>query len=146
MRAWLLAIVLAVIAIAPVFLLTYYYDRRSPQPSEQEIASVQFEPEKVAKKLEPGAKFPVKACKVLDGYRFEMYLDGGKWIEAHLAAVAKEEASPVVVDWLNKTTPPPPTVTLLRQVGDHWVVDFELNVDGKRASLIDLLRARGLLF
>ena len=135
---------LAVIALAPVAFLTYHYLGR-PTPPDTAIASVQFESPRPPQNLEPGAKFDVKACKVLDGYRFEMYLEGNRWIEAHLAVATKEEASPIVVEWLNKTVPPPPTVTLLRQVGNHWIVEFHLTVDGKRANMVDLLRSKGLL-
>lgn len=143
MRAWFLAVVLGVIAIAPVLLVGYYY--RGVGPSEKPIASVRFEDENPHKKMEPGAEFEVRACKVIDGFRFEMYLEGGKWIEAHLPVATKDEASQVVVEWLNKTTPPSPTVTLRRQVGNVWIVDFHLQVDGKRSSILDLLRAKGLL-
>lgn len=143
MRTWFLAIVLGVIAIAPVVLVSYYY--RGGTPVEKPIASVQFEGDNPNRVLEPGAVFEVRACKVLDGYRFGMYLEGGKWIEAHLPTATKDEASQVVVELLNKATPPAPTVTLRRQVGHYWVVDFHLTVDGKRSSVLDLLREKGLL-
>lgn len=146
MRSWMLAVILAVIAIAPVAILMYHYSCKnaSSEPLEQPIAAVQFEAE-TPKILEAGSKYDVKACKVLDGYRFELYLEDGKWIEAHLKVAAKDEAGAVVVEWMNKATPPPPCVTLLRHVGDHWIVEFELTVDGKRADMVDLLRAKGLL-
>lgn len=143
MRAWFLAGILAVVALAPVFLLLYYYTKGNPQPGPT-IADVQFEPE-TPRKLEAGQELVVKACKVIDGYRFEMYLEGKKWMESQLAVAAKDEASAVVVELLTKTTPPPPTVTLLRQVGHVWIVDFHLNVDGKRVNLVDHLRSKGLL-
>jgi hypothetical protein len=147
MKVWFLAILLALIALAPVFLLTYYNIRQTPpdQVQQQPIASIQFEVDKPPQQLEVGASFNVLACKVIDGYRFEMYLDGGKWIEAHLPVATKDGAVPVVVEWLNKTTSLPPTVTLRRQVGNYWIVDFQLNVDGKRVNLIDCLKAKGLL-
>jgi hypothetical protein len=146
MRNRLLALLLAVIALAPVGLLTYYYSGKRADSPEREIASIKFEPETKPTKLVPGARFDVKACKVLDGYRYEMYLDGGTWIEAHLAAAAKEEAAQVVVELLNKAAPPTPTVTLLRQVGDRWIVDFELTVDGQRTNMVRVLKVKGLLF
>jgi len=138
----MLAILLAVIAIAPVCIVSYYY--RKSTPTESPIAAVDFETEKV-QSLERGLKYDVKVCKVLDGYRFEMCLEGDKWIEAHLKVAAKDEASSVVVELLNKTSPPSPTVVLLRQTKHYWIVDMELTVEGKRVNLTELLRAKGLL-
>jgi hypothetical protein len=138
----MLAILLAVVAIAPACLISYYYTKSTPV--ERPIASVDFEPER-PQKLEIGTKYEVKACKVLDGYRFEMYLEGGKWIEAHLRTATKDDATNVVVELLNKTTPPAPTVTLIRQTKHYWIVDMELTVEGKRVDLTELLRSKGLI-
>jgi hypothetical protein len=135
MRLWILGILLSVIAIAPALVLAYHY-RTMPEHRAS------FEQEK---KLEVGATFDVKACKVLTGSKFEMYLEGGNWIKASLTLPAKEEASLVVVGLLNKTTPPSPSVTLLRQEGDQWIVDFRLNVEGRKANLVDLLKSKELL-
>lgn len=143
MKAWMLAVILAVVAIAPAICLVYYVVKSVP--NDPTIASVQFEPQKVQKVLEVGVVFEVRACKVLDGFRYEMYLDNGKWIEVHLAVAAKDEANSFVVEWLNKTTAPPPSITLLRRVGNYWIVDFHLTVDGKRVNMVDLLRIKGLL-
>jgi hypothetical protein len=141
-KAWLLAVVLAVIALAPVFIFAYYGVRKeTPDPA---IASFEFGTLR-PQELQVGASFEVRACRVLDGYRFEMYLEDGNWIEAHLPVATKEEASPVVVDWLKKTTPPAPTVTLRRQIASHWIVDLQLTVDGKRINIVDSLREKGLL-
>lgn len=128
---------LGVIAIAPVCLMTYHYSTMAPvvRPTVQRETN-----------LKMGSKYDVKACKVLDGDRFELFLEGDEWIEARLKVAAKDEARAVVVGWLNKTTPPSPSVTLLRCYSDNqWLVEFELTVDGKRESMIDLLRAAGLL-
>ncbi len=144
MKPWMLALVLAVIAIAPLGLLAYYYTRVSRDTAADQ-SIVQFETQRPPQKMEVGAEFPVRACKVLDGFRFEMFLEGGKSIEAHLTAAAKEEAAPVVVDMLNKAEQPPPVITLRRQVGNYWIVDFSLTVEGKRCNMVDLLRAKGLL-
>lgn len=141
-KVWGTLILLVAIALAPLFVLAYYY--RSQVVPPQVIASFKFESE-TTRALEAGAKFDIKACRVLDGYRFEMYLDSGKWIQAQLTVAAKDEAAPVVVDLLNKTVPPAPTVTLLRQSGNIWIVDLHLTVGDRRVSLVDHLRSRGLL-
>jgi hypothetical protein len=140
----MLAIVLSVIALAPVFLISYYYTGRTTVPVEQPIGAIQFEVER-PKMLEAGQTFNVRACRVLDGYRFELYLEGGKWIEAHLKVAAKDEASAIVLECFNKASPPSPTVTLLRQVGHYWIVDFHLTMENRRENLTDFLKAKGLL-
>lgn len=143
MKGWLLAIFLGVIAIAPVFLVAYYY--RSVRVQEGKVPSIEFQPERFDKKLEEGAEIEVRACKVLDGYRFQMYLEGGNWIEAHLPVATKQEAAQFVIDLLSKATPPAPTVKLKRKLNGCWIVDFHLTVDGKRSNLVDVLKAKGLL-
>jgi hypothetical protein len=111
------------------FLMTYHYSTMAPvvRPVTQRPSS-----------LKSGGKYDVKACKVLDGHIFHMCLEGDEWIEAHLKVSAKDEARAVVVGWLNKATPPSPSVTLLRQTDSHWIVEFELTVEGKRESMVDL--------
>ena len=146
MKSWILAAILAVVAIAPIFYLVYNMKlapetRRSPEA----VTVVEFD--RVIKNyaLEPGAVFDVLACKVVDGYKFGLYLEGEKWIEAHLAVATSEEAIPFVIELLNNAELPPPSVTLLRQVGDYWIVEFELTQNGKRVSLVDVLRSKELL-
>lgn len=128
-----------VAAIAPMAVLLYH----NGSHTEQTIASVRFEAE-TPDRMEVGQTFAVKACRVIDGYRFEVCLENGKWFETHLALAAKEEAAAVVVGWLNSATPPAPTITLLRPVGPVWVVDFRLCLQGKSCSMADMLRANGL--
>ena len=144
MRTWLLAFVLVVMAIAPVAFLVYNYQKNTVL-TERPIANIQFEPE-IASKMEVGARHEVRACKVLDGYRYELFLENGKWIEGHLTVAAKDEASVFVVELLNRAAPPSPSVTLLRQVGNYWIVEFQLTVDNHRANMTDLLKAKGLLY
>lgn len=146
---WFLVVQLIVVALVPTFFLAYNTHREpvvieQPRVVEQPFASVQFETEQ-KKTLEPGSEFNVKACKVLDGYRFEMYLESNKWIIAHLAQATNDEAAPVVTDLLNKTTHPMPMVKLVRQVGEYWIVEFYLTVDGKQSNLVDVLREKGLI-
>lgn len=143
MKAWILAILLGLIALAPILGIAYY--NRSGVPAVEPIAAVQFQPEHVEKKLESGVEFDVRGCKVIDGYRFELLLEGNKWIEAHLSVATKQEANAVVVDLLNNTTLPIPTVTLRRNIGRYWIVDFHLMVEGRRLNLVDVLRQKGLV-
>jgi len=146
MKSWVLAVILAIVAIAPIFYLVY--NARSGVGTDHRpdsIATVQFEQVVKNTVMEPGAVFDVRACKVTDGYKFGLYLDGDRWIEAHLAVATKEEAIPVVIELLNNAEPPPPSVTLLRKVENYWIVDFELTQDGKRVILVDVLRSKELL-
>ena len=143
MKSWILAIVLAGVAIAPIFYLVYNdIGIRNNQPF---IATVEFEQIRKNTKLEPGAVFDVRACKVVDGYKFGLYLEGDKWISAHLAVATKEEAISVVIELFNNAEPPSPSVTLLRKVENYWIVDFKLTQNGKRVRLTDVLRNKELL-
>lgn len=147
MKSWLLAAVIgfisAAVAIAPFFVFLYKGNNSKP---EKAVAAIQFEPERMERKFEAGSEFTVRAIKVIDGYRFELYLEGNQWIEAHLPVAAKEEATAVVIDWFNKANPPAPTVILRRQVNSFWVVDLYLTVNGNRATVTEMLKAKGLLF
>ena len=144
MKSWIVAIVLATIAIAPVFYLTYYkmgvVQRISRPPS---VATIQFETKERSFDLEPGAIFSVRSCEVLDGYKFNLCLRNGKWIVSHLSVATKDKATSFVVDLLNKS--PSPTVTLLRSVEDYWIIEFAVIKDGQEENLVDLLRAEELL-
>lgn len=145
MKNWYLAILLMV-AIAPASLLIYNYVIRRPVETKDEPAGVvvEFEPVK-PKVLEPGAIFSVRACKIVDGYRFLVQLEDGKAISAHLSVATKDGAVSVVPELLRTSSPPPPTVTLLRQVGEDWIVRFHLVKDSKRTDLLECLREQGLL-
>lgn len=150
MKTWLLAIILAAVAIAPFGYLAYYmYEERVPREREKpSLAIVEFQPEIKPTSLEVGATFTIRAVNVHDGYRFALNLEGVVSIVAHLPVATKEEAIPVVIELLNNTTPPPPTATLMRSVdgGDYWIADIHLNtMDGKRESLVDYLRGKDLL-
>lgn len=145
MKSWILAVILALVAIAPIFYLVYNARSDNGTHQPRSIATVEFEQVHKNYTLEPGAVFDVRACKVVDGYKFGLYLDGDKWIEAHLAVATKEEAIPVVIELLNNAEPPPPSVTLLRKVEDYWIVDFSLTENGSRVRLVDVLRSKELL-
>lgn len=142
MKSWILALFLAVIAVAPV---GYFAYNLRPNGSSPTIATIQFEERQRKLVLEPGAVFGIRSVKVVDGYKFGLYLENDKWIEAHLSVATKEAAIPVVIDLLNGTTPPPPTVTLLRKVENYWIVEFHLTHNGQRANLVNILRGKGLL-
>lgn len=144
MKSWIIALVLAVVAIAPIFYIVYYYDGTKPQEPSS-IATVEFQTRPQVLKLETGVTLDVLSCKVVDGYKYILHLEGNKWITAHLSVATKEEAIPLVIDLLNTTEPPPPTVTLLRNVGDYWIVDFHITHEGERVSMVNLLRSKALL-
>lgn len=151
-KALLLALLLGAVALVPCFYMFYYNEASLPalqltpvqKDSEPVIADVEFESEK-EKTLDVGVEFDLKSCKVVDGYRFQLSLEGGKQITAHLTTATKDEATTVVVDLLNKAKSPRPTVVLRRKSGENWIVDFYISIDGNRTNLIDDLKAKGLL-
>lgn len=145
MKTWVLAIVLALVAIAPILYLVYYGKNvTNNSDSSPVLTTVEFVKPAEAK-LEVGSVYEVRACKVIDGYRFAMFLEGNKWIEAHLPVATKDEATNVVIEWLNSTTSPVPTVKLLRKLGNYWIVEFQLTVNGKQEKITSLLKAKNLL-
>lgn len=149
MKTWIVAILLAIVVLSPSLYLVYYSKHTTEtqyvHPTENEfIGTVQFTKPNVVRNLEVGAEFEIQACRVMDGYRFQVVLEGNKTIEAHLTSAVKDDAGSVVIDILNKARFP--TVILRRQVGDFWIVDFNLTWDGRRTTIIELLKAKGLLF
>lgn len=145
MKSWIIAIVLASIAIAPFLYLAYHKMGVAQRISRPSVVTIQFEAEKRSMALEPGAIFSVRSCKVVDGYKFGLYLENDKRIVAHLSVATKKEATQFVVDFLNKSISSPPTVTLLREVEDYWIVEFVVTKDGQTKNLVDLLRVEKLL-
>lgn len=140
MKSWILALLLATVAIVPVFVILYKYKNNVSKRND-----VSFNLVDENSKIVVGSKFEIKACKVISGDQYEMYLEGGKWIRAKLLVSTKDKAKQFVIDLLNKTVPPPPSVTIIRKSGDQWIVDINLNVDGQRVNLVDLLKSNGLL-
>lgn len=132
MKSWMLIILLAAVAIAPAVFFWY--------SSQRIAASINFDAT-----LQAGDTFNVKACKVVDGSRYEMYLEDGQWIKACLSVFAKDEAAPVVSRWLTSSFQPCPTVTLLKKVDDCWIVDFQITMNSERISMNDLLQKKELL-
>lgn len=146
MKNWILAFILALVAIAPIGYLVYYNAHNQNQPVHQDnYPMVEFETQKMAA-MEIGTKHNVLACKVVDGYRFLMFLENEEHIESHLSVAVKPEASDVVIELLNNATVPPPTVELLRKVDNRfWIVKLTLTVDGKRQDIVELLRGQDLI-
>lgn len=150
-KAWILAVILGVLALVPCLYLVYDQNIELPivQPiinsTEPVIADFEFEIQK-EKELNVGVEFNLNSCKVLDGYRFQLSLEGGKQITAHLTAATKDEATTVVVGLLTEAKSTRPTIILRRKTGDYWIVDFYVSLDGKRVNLIEDLRAKELLF
>ena len=136
-----LAIVLAIVAIAPFGYLAY--QRLSQPVPEQNLPAIEFI--KSGNDLSVGSTLEVKSCRIIDGYRFLLLLENNKWIEGHLPLATKDEATAVVIEWLQNTTFPIPTIKLLRKPDNFWIVDLHLMKSGKREKLTDLLKAKNLL-
>lgn len=145
MKTWILAVVLAAIAVAPFLYIVYYNQDPALKQTRPSLATVQFQPENKPMSLEPGAVFIVRSCQVIDGYQFVLGLDGGLQIEAHLPTATKEEAIPVVIELLSTQQSSPPSVTLLREVGNVWIAHLELSVGDERETLLEYLRGKRLL-
>lgn len=145
MKNWIAAaiMVLACFAIAPMVFLAYNFGFKG-QYVEQGAGVIQFVSQKDVM-LEPGAEIEVMACRIRDGYIYDLYLAGDQWIEGHLPMATKEEATKVVNHWLQKATPPAPTVVLKRNVGEYWIIDLHVTVDGIRRSAVEMLREKELL-
>lgn len=147
MKNWVLAFVLAAIAIAPIGFLVYHNvsnQKKSPEIQPQ-YPIFQFETERLPP-VEANTEHNVMACKVVDGHRFLMYLENGQHIEAHLSVFTKPEATALVTKLLNETKAPPPKVKLLRNIDSrYWVVNFTLTIDGDRKDLVAYLRTKDLV-
>ncbi len=145
-KLWMYTVLLGIVTLSPLGLFLYFNDPINKPISDvnRPVATIRSE-NKILKPLKVDDEFEVKACKVIDGYRFEMYLEGDNWISAHLATATKESATLAVTEIMNKTNSISPSVILKRQIGDHWIVDFYLSVDGKKTNMVDVLRAKGLL-
>ena len=150
MRTWALAIIFALASIAPILYLVYHVkdvtSSVSPVLQQPVLATVEFI-KPTSTKLEVGSVIEVRSCRVIDGYRFGLSLEGNKWIEAQLPVATKDEATNVVIDWLKNsaTQTAAPTVKLLRNLGSYWIVEFRLTVNGKQEKVTDLLKAKALL-
>lgn len=136
---WLFAVLLAIVALAPVGLYFYnYWTRPGPETS---YVTVQYSVPK-AKSVAVGEELNVMACRIVDGHIFYLLLENNEWIEAHLTVATKDEATPPVTEALK--TAGTPSVLLRRKFGNYWMVDFHLTVQGKRMTLLDWLREREL--
>jgi|LakMenE18May11ns_1017448.scaffolds.fasta_scaffold9922397_5 hypothetical protein len=143
------------LALAPIYLVFFgnpyrlkIYDpielkKNSTNQINPVVADLQFDFEK-EKILEAGVEFSLKSCRILDGYRFQLVLEGGNQITAQLTSATKDEATQPVVDLLKQTKIP--SVLLRRKSGDVWIVDIYVSINGKITNLIDELRTKGLLF
>lgn len=120
-----LAILLSVLAIAPIAMLAYNYRHQKSL-------------------FQAGQELELKSCRILDGYQFKLFFESGE-LTGHLPVATKEEATLVVLESFDNAMYPPPTVELIRDAGDHWVVDINLTLEEKRTSLTDLLRDQNLL-
>ena len=100
--------ILILIAFAPVFL--YVYSGGIPvslMPQKNHpVATIEFQQPNMQQKMEPGAQFGIRSIEVKDGYIFNLLLDNGEWIEAHLTRATTEEAIPFVVEMFKKGSYP----------------------------------------
>jgi len=143
MNKWPLAILLALIMVLPLGALAYYFtvNHQMVEQGPQSIAVIDYMTQE-EKLMEPGTEFKVVQCHVVDGYKFGVLLDNGKWIIAHLSVATKAEATEEVVDLLKKSQAP--TIILRRELNDYWIVDFHLTVEGKEIMLRSLLEEQNL--
>lgn len=154
MKRVIFIVALAIFAVAPVFYIAYNAKysgvenskpilEAKPEPEVKSFPEIQFQ--KVSQELKPGAQLNVLACKVIDGYRFGLILEGDNLIEAHLPVATKESATTTVVEWLNEVNSVPPIVTLIRKVDNYWIVRLVLIKNGSKIDMVDALQSKGLL-
>jgi len=137
-KNWLIMLFLIVVGSVPAA-YWYFFKRESTVDNFPVIRFVSEEP----KQMVPMAEFRVFACKVLDGGVFVVTLENQQTIEVRLKMIAKQEAYQEVAEVLKSAGSP--TVVLLRKIGDYWVVDFNLTLQGKRTTMIEWLSSKGLL-
>ncbi len=143
MKKWMLAIVLGIVAVAPLVYFVYAYTNFvEERGAVRGVATIDYMSHDY-KAMEPGSEFRIRSCQIVDGYKFAILLENGEWINAHLAVATKPEATQVVVDLLKKSHVP--TVTLRRKLEDYWIVDFHLTLDGKDINLRSLLNEQELI-
>lgn len=142
MKKTALAIVLGIMAVAPVAYFTYVYTNFEEKGIIQGVAIVDYMSREY-KAMEPGSEFRIRSCHIVDGYKFAILLENGEWIHAHLTVATKPEATQVVIDTLKKSHVP--TVILRRKLDDYWIVNFHLTLDGKDIMLRNLLEERELI-
>lgn len=138
--------ILILIALAPFFF--YVYNGGIPaslMPQQQHpIATIEFQQPNMQQKMEPGAQFGIRSIAIKDGYIFNLLLDNGEWIEAHLTRATTEDAVPFVVELFKKGSYP--SVILYRQANGYWITDIHLNTENDRKSLLKLLESQNLVY
>jgi hypothetical protein len=138
-NAWIYLLFTLIIGLSPV-----YYVWQSIEPAgiedQQAYGYVEFV-HLEHKQVKVGEEFNIKACKIVDGYIFEVLLDNDLWIEAHLTTATKDDAAPLVAELVRMSTFP--SVVLKRKVGDFWIVDFNLTVAEKRINMMEWLKLKG---
>lgn len=139
-KSWISNALLGVIALAPVGF--YYYNKKVNVVTTTSTDVIQYGVSKT-RKMEPGAEFNVVACKVIDGSVFRLLLDNNSWINARLVTATKEEATEPVSQCLKAASSP--SVVLKRQIGDMWIVNLNITIDGRRTSLVEWLSERKLI-
>lgn len=157
-KLWIVAVLLAVVAVVPIFYIAYNTVQQQQRPAVstqdvdpavKDVTTIEFSiPSRL---MEEGAEFAVKTFKVHDGYAYTLVLDNGQTIDAKLPVITKPEATSVLIGEIVGKSPVPPKVTLLRKVGDKWIVEIALGVAGpdpkipKYVKLREVLQAKNLL-
>lgn len=137
-KKWLPCVLIVLFSLAPMVYFVYNNSSRG----ESQYPTVQFVSQQ-PKQMVPGTEFHVQACRIIDGYIFEVILEGHRnWTEVHLKKVTIDEATPVVVEALKTSISP--TVVLRRKVGDVWIVDFNVTFRDRRTTLLDWLEEKKL--
>lgn len=137
---WIYNALLGIIALAPI---GFYCCTKKKDRVESVASDVIHYNISKACTMEVGAEFKVVACKVVDGSVFRLLLDNDIWIDARLTSATTEEATEPVSQFLK--TANSPSVILRRQVGDSWVVTFNVMIDGRRTSIVEWLSERKLI-
>lgn len=144
MRNWILAAVIACAVLAPVAYWLYSRADVKVQSESEDIAVIEFEPRNPVVVLEPGMELRVKCAKVLDGYIYDLCLENNEWIRTQLTTATKDEATDFVIQVLRGKAPVSPSIVLRRKVGDYWIVDLFLTIEGRKIDIRNLLREKSL--
>lgn len=144
MNKWVLPVILVVAVASPVGYWLYLRSMPVPEVEVEAAAVIEFEPRNPVVVLEPGMELRVKSARVLDGYIYDLCLENNQWIRTQLTTATKDEATQFVIEILRGKTTMAPMIVLRRKVGDYWVVDLLVTYEGRKISVGDLLREKGL--
>ena len=138
MKKWLLIAFSALVFAAGVVVWQYWPVEEQPAT----LAVIDLVPA-TPKQMLPGEEFGVKSCRPIDAWAFILLLENDVWIECRLKVITVPEAVNETLQLLRNSTQP--TAVLRRKIGNYWVIDLYVTVDGQRVDVVEWLQKRKLV-